>query len=736
MDKYDKEKNAFSRIGMDSVFAAHISEDGRIQTIIEHLEGTAGKARDFAEGFGAGDNAYLCGLLHDIGKYSEAFQKRIYGGKHRVDHSTAGAYELNRRFGDWGRLLAYCVAGHHTGLPDFGSSADSEEDPTLTGNFRRELEPYQRFADDLSIPEPQQPVLRSGGSAGMALSMYARMLYSCLVDADFLDTEMFMQNSRRNPAYESIDALNRLMDTKISELNNKLAEVRSRPKPSQNDSLNMRRGEILQSCIDGAKSERGLFTLTVPTGGGKTLSSLAFALRHAQRNGMRRVIYVIPYNSIIEQNAQVFEEVLGSRNVLQHHSGIDYDDKDDVTTYKKLATENWDMPVVVTTAVQFFESLFANRSSRCRKLHNIANSVVIFDEAQLLPLPYLKPCVLAISELVLNYKCSAVLCSATQPALSRFFGRLEPTELYTQAREAFPLFKRAKLEFVGALDDDTLAGRLNAELQVLCIVSTRKQAQNVYAKLRGDGVFHLSTLMVPAHRREVLTEIRQRLKDELPCRVVSTSLVEAGVDVDFPVVYRAEAGLDSLIQAAGRCNREGRRPISSVYVFAPEAQYRLPDMLKRPAHVMRSVATQFDDAMSLDAIQAYFNELYDVEGEGADAKGIVKQLDQGCRSMSFPFAAIAGEFKLIDENTCPIVVPFDKDACALIAQLRTGKPTRELLRAIQPYTVNVYPNHYKALEDGSWLEVLDEELVVLADGKYSDKTGLDASSDTDRFLCV
>jgi len=727
---------------MQRDIAAHISEDGRIQTVIEHLKGTANKAREYADSFDAGDNAYLCGLLHDIGKYSEAFQKRIYGGKNRVDHSTAGAYELNRRFGEWGRLLAYCVAGHHAGLPDYGSSADSEDEPTLVGRLRRDLEPYGCFASDLSIPEPQIPALHSDGSAGMTLSMYARMLYSCLVDADFLDTETFMQNGERKPSYDDVGELTRLMDTKIAQLNDKLAEARSRVSQSQNDSLNIRRGEILQSCIDGAESERGLFTLTVPTGGGKTLSSLAFALKHAQRNNMQRVIYVIPYNSIIEQNAQVFEEVLGAHNVLQHHSGIDYDDKDDVSTYKKLSTENWDMPVVVTTAVQFFESLFANRSSRCRKLHNIANSVVIFDEAQLLPLPYLKPCVLAMSELVLNYKCSAVLCSATQPALGRFFGQLKPTELYMQARETFPLFKRARLEFAGALDDDTLAARLNAEPQVLCIVSTRKQAQAVYAKLNGEGVYHLSTLMVPAHRRQILTEIRQRLKAGLPCRVVSTSLVEAGVDVDFPVVYRAEAGLDSLIQAAGRCNREGKHPLSPVYVFKPEAQYKLPDMLEMPAGVMRSVTPLFDDAMSFDAIEAYFNELYGVKGDGTDTKSIVKRLEQNHRAKKFPFAAIAKDFTLIEENTRPIVVPYDEAAEKLIAQLRTNKPTRELLRAIQPYTVSVYPQHFRALRDGGWLEIPDKELektdngiAVLADrDKYSDATGLEASADSGRGI--
>ena len=287
--------------------------------------------------------------------------------------------------------------------------------------------------------------------------------------------------------------------------------------------------------------------------------------------------------------------------------------------------------------------------------------------------------------------------------------------------------------FAGALDDDTLAARLNAEPQVLCIVSTRKQAQAVYAKLNGEGVYHLSTLMVPAHRRQILTEIRQRLKAGLPCRVVSTSLVEAGVDVDFPVVYRAEAGLDSLIQACGALQTARvNRPLSPVYVFKPEAQYKLPDTLEMPAGVMRSVTPLFDDAMSFDAIEAYFNELYDVKGDGADTKSIVKRLEQNAA----PKSSLRGDCQRLfahRENTRPLVVPYDEAAEKLIAQLRTNKPTRELLRAIQPYTVSVYPQHFKALRDGGWLEMVGEELAVLTDrDKYSDATGLEASSDSGR----
>mgnify|MGYP000950898875 CR=1 FL=1 len=389
---------------MNKVFAAHISDDGRIQTIKDHLIEAAKLAGAFAAHFGASDEAYLCGIMHDIGKYSKAFQKRIYKeSKKRVDHSGAGAFELKKRFGNWGRMLAYSVAGHHTGLPDGGTAADTEDAPSLYGRLQRELEPYHQFQDEIEIPKPSKPGPDHAYVGVLTHSFYIRMLYSCLVDADFLDTEKFMQGERRKPVYEALDALSAKMDTKIAGLYKKAASALRNPTPSQNDIINIKRSEILQCCIDGAEENRGLFSLTVPTGGGKTLSSLAFAIKHAVKHSMQRIIYVIPYNSIIEQNAKVFEDVMGTRNVLQHHSGIDYDDSEgDIFVYKRLAAENWDMPIVVTTSVQFFESLFANKSSKCRKLHNISNSVIIFDEAQLIPIEYLKPCTMAITELVIN----------------------------------------------------------------------------------------------------------------------------------------------------------------------------------------------------------------------------------------------------------------------------------------------------------------------------------------------
>ena len=401
-----------------TAFLAHLSEDkSRVQTVLEHLEGTAALAGQFALPFGGDEQARLAGMLHDIGKYSEAFQSRLQGSSCTVDHSTAGAQEAFRLRQP---EVAFAIAGHHSGLPDGGSSTDRSERPTLFGRLKKAVEPCEAWSREVqpSLSSAKRPAQIAPDNLSEAF--YTRMLYSCLVDADFLDTEAFM---REEPAPRGGYA-------PLSDLFQKLRQHIA-PWLTPSNALNRKRCEILQRCLDaGRERPAGLYTLTVPTGGGKTVSSLAFALAHAVAHNLSRVIYVIPYMSIIDQTADTFRSILGDENVLEHHSGADYfasDDAVDAALYRKsLATENWDAPVIVTTAVQFFESLYSNRPSRCRKLHNIANSVVIFDEAQTLPVHSLLPCVEAIGQLVQSYRVTAVLCTATQPALQPLFAQLAP----------------------------------------------------------------------------------------------------------------------------------------------------------------------------------------------------------------------------------------------------------------------------------------------------------------------
>ena len=394
------------------------------------------------------------------------------------------------------------------------------------------------------------------------------MIYSCLVDADFLDTEYFMKNG----------ATDRDAGDTLKELYQRLYKHVGAWLLNDNlETVNGRRSEILRHCIASGKEEPGMFRLTVPTGGGKTLASLAFALNHAIEHGMERVIYVIPYTSIIEQNAKVFRDILGDKNVLENHYNVDYESSEEFRPMQ-LATENWDKPVIVTTNVQFFESLFSNKSSKCRKLHRIANSVIIFDEAQMLPTDYLVPCLAMMEELVQNYRSSLVLCTATQPALDRLFRKeWNIRELCPRKEEQFQFFTRTNFQTIGEISEDELVQRLMKEEQTLCIVNTKARAQSLYEKLKENGkehVYHLSTSMYPKHRMRVLREIRERLKLEegerrKPCILIATSLVEAGVDLDFHSVYRQLAGIDSMIQAAGRCNLEGKQKAedSKVYIF-------------------------------------------------------------------------------------------------------------------------------------------------------------------------
>lgn len=708
-------------------FLAHISRDGRTQTLLSHLAGTATLAKAFAQSFDAQAQAEVAGLLHDIGKFSAAFQQRVRGDTAQVDHSTAGAYEC-WRMGQ--PLSAFAVAGHHGGLPDGGSMTDSADAATFLGRMRRaeqgKFEPYDHWKEE--VAPPLLPRADLTNSLPEEVMFFTRMLYSCLVDADYLDTEAFMAGHPRAQHQDSIDCLWE-----------KLQQYISGWFPPQGE-LNRQRCAILERCIAQAMQPPGLFSLTVPTGGGKTVASLAFAFAHAKANGMKRIIYVIPYTSIIEQTADIFRTILGDTNVLEHHSNVLYDSANETdahTIQLAQATENWDMPVIVTTAVQFFESLFACRPSQCRKLHNLANSVIIFDEAQMLPLPYLQPCIYAISQLVARYHASAVLCTATQPALASVFREFLPqypiTELCPSGTFGADIFRRVTFRQQGRLTWSMLAEQLNAQKQVLCIVNTRKGAQALFRQLNGDGVFHLSTLMCPAHRQKQIAEIRRRLADGLPCRVVSTSLIEAGVDIDFPIVYRELTGLDSILQAAGRCNREGKRPVSESIVTIFQSEERTPPLLAAAAGAGQSVLRHYPDFMAPDAIEAYFRQLFDLKGsEAQDMQRILPTI----RSEFLPFRTIADRFHLIDSPTCTIYVPY-QDGKPLLELLRSGERSKSLYRQLGRYGVSVYKQHFAALQQAGDIEILDDGTAALCNpSSYSEQTGLSLDADSGKALFI
>ena len=695
-------------------YIAHKTEN-KVQSVKDHLEGTAALCASFADRFGAGELGRLCGLAHDIGKYSEAFQDRILHDGKKVDHASAGAIEC------WGIrqvCVAMCVMGHHGGLMNLGYREDLPDADSFYGRMRRYKGPqkydYHAWKEEIELPNAPVPSVKWEHTA-----FYTRMLYSCLVDADFLDTAAFMGEPREG------------ISTDWDELNARLEAYTDGWYPPKNE-LNRIRCGILNACKEnGDRADDSLYTLTVPTGGGKTVSSLAFALRHARKTGKDRIIYVIPYASIIEQTASVFREILGDDVVLEHHSGIVYDEDEDGQTddrqkRMKYASENWDMPIVVTTAVQFFESLYDNRPSRCRKLHSIANSVVIFDEAQMLPLPCLRPCVYAISELTRAYNTTAVLCTATQPALDDLFEEFlqkTPREICPAELRNDPLFKRVTFRNVGKLSAFELGDGMNGQRQVLCIVNTRAAAQELYGLLKEEGRFHLSTLMPPVERQKQLDVIRQRLKDGLTCRVVSTSLIEAGVDVDFPTVYREFSGLDAILQAAGRCNRNGGRAREDSVVQVFTSDRKPPKMIETAVGACQLVWNDAKDPTDEALIRHYFKKYLFLKGNNKE-QDVHSIVERETKSGTLPFEEVARDFTMIDSNAVTVYIPTE-ESTPLIEQYRSGMVSRTLMRKLGRFGVTVYPYQLQALLDAGDVEALGGDVyVLLNEDMYNKQTGL------------
>ena len=755
---------------MTAIYAHSLPDKGREwwETLPDHLQAVAVLAAEFAGRFGWAEAARLLGLLHDVGKLSLIFQAYIKneatsGG----DHSSAGARIALDRYGAVaGPMLAAAIAAHHAGLVD-GVDLDRRMEEAA-GLVPPGWETQTGPLPALQALVPTRPFNLLAGPKGFAKSFLTRMLFSCLVDADFIATERFYAGAEDLPVERGgHSSLAQLRDR----LQAHMAGFAAKAEPTP---LNALRAKILQHAVDKAALPPGLFTLTVPTGGGKTLASLSFALEHAVRQGLRRIIYVIPYTSIIEQTAQVFQGALQARDdILEHHASFDWErarttrraDDEAPGALAKLqrAAENWDVPIVVTTAVQFFESLFANRPSRCRKLHNIAGSVVVLDEAQTLPVHLLKPCMAAIDELARHYGTSIVLCTATQPALRVADGFKDGGFAIDDERELAPdpagLYRSLRRVAVERLpepvEDAVIAARFAEQPQMLCIVNTRGHARQLFEAIRDlPGAVHLTTLMCPRHRRQVLADLRQRLKDGQPVRLVSTSLIEAGVDIDFPEVWRAAAGIDSIAQAAGRCNREGKlkdadgQPrLGRVVVFEATGA-RLPhDQALRWA-AARPAFAGHADPLGLDAVRDFFGELYWRKGDQAlDAavvdgrEGILPAIGERAQDLRFPFASIAAASHLIDDAMDSVIVPWranenDREAEDLLAVIaQQPKPAIRDLRRLQQYTVPIP----KTARD-TWLAlgVLRPVHAALGDAvlcfddrtHYRSETGLDLDHPT------
>lgn len=713
----------------------HPTDRSKWQPLEAHLSEVANKAAKFAESFGSTDWAWNAGWLHDIGKTADEFQAYLlrenglddseYDGvdSGRVNHSSAGAALAEELFSrpnlPLGRPLAYLAAGHHAGLPDYyetdtGRAAlriRMEEGHRNLRCIREKVKnPVQNLRSVYRLP----PYVKKE-----QFHLWVRMLFSCLTDADSLDTETFMQPEKagqRTP-FPSLVELKDQLDNHLSDLADR----------SEQTPVNQARRDVLAACRAAAKKSPGMFSLSVPTGGGKTLSSMSFALDHAVLHGKRRVIYVIPYTSIVEQTANVFAGVFGSGNVVEHHSNLDPEKE---TSRSRLATDNWDAPIVITTNVQFFESLYSARPGRCRKLHNIVNSVIILDEAQLLPPGLLTPCVDVITQLVRHYGVTVVLATATQPALP---GIQNVTEIVPNPAALYARLKRTQYSFPVPGSEPTMWGTLAARLashgQVLCVVNSRKDCHDLF-RLMPEGTIHLSALMCGEHRSEVIAAVKQRLNDGLSTRVVSTQLVEAGVDIDFPVVYRAWAGLDSIAQAAGRCNREGRLNeegrFGEVHVFVPPKPSH-PGLLRKGEDTTRELLqVEGFDPEQPAAFAQYFGLFYSrVNDMGAS---IMDQLVSNAPDVHF--RTFGERFRFIDDTVQrPVIVRYGKSP-GLIDQLRFAGPTREIMRSLQRYTVNLPRRMVDLMLADGRLEVVDArkapDIVAQCSlSLYDDQVGLD-----------
>jgi CRISPR-associated endonuclease/helicase Cas3 len=724
------------------------------QPLAEHLENVARLAAEMAAPLGLDKAARIAGQLHDLGKYTAAFQCRLAGADVSVDHSTAGAVKLAELASGHDKgiaeLIAYAILGHHAGLPDrFNESAScfnrrvekplAELDPA----WQEEL---QVDASGL-LPAFAAGLSKDPDEAAFQYSVMARMIFSCLVDADFQDTEAYYTRLEGRQVDRQWQGLQKLLPSFIAKFDAHMSAM-----TPADSSLNSLRAEILAHVRSKAGEGPGLFTMTVPTGGGKTLASLGFALDHAQLHGHSRIIYAIPFTSIIDQTATIFRGILGDGHVLEHHSGIDEEtfDRDrprEARDKLKLAMEDWAAPVIVTTNVQFFESLFAARTSRARKLHNIAGSVIILDEAQTIPRHLLRPCMRMLDELALNYGCTIVLCTATQPALDqRNLGGglpLEGRELAPDPHRLASNLRRTRIVHAGPMNNEALIAALAEEPQCLVIVNSRKHALEVFREAEAAGMFglvHLTTRQHAADRRVILADARRRLGDGASCRLIATSLVEAGVDIDFPRVWRAEAGLDQIIQAAGRCNREGKRHVEDSVVTVFEApDYRPPAEIEGLVGDMKRVIGQHDDLSSLAAIEEYFGEVYWRMGDRLDGKEKATAILPrfrfgrfgGQMGTDFAFRSVAADFRMIDSGMVPVVIANDAKSSKVVKDLGIEKiSSGSLARRLQNYIVQVPPNARETLVRNGHVGFVrpdlrgDQFAVLITESLYRQDVGL------------
>lgn len=699
------------------------------QSVEDHCLGVANLATLMAKPFHAESWAYLCGLWHDIGKYSAAFQDHILSASGmrpdvkdpgRIDHSSAGGQYAKMRLGCKALPIAYCICGHHAGLMDFNNEGVANLMGRLSSD--EQLRKVKNNVADATLPPLSRPLFDNDNRNPKAWHLWIKMLYSCLVDADYLDTERFMDPSSyaSRAHYDTLPILKRKLDIYLQNLE----------KMAPKTAVNTTRAMVQNICREtGATTGKGIYTLTVPTGGGKTLSSMVWAMEHAMKNHCERIIIAIPYTSIVVQTADKLRQIFGRDNVVEHHSNIDFDKMPDALRHRmKLATENWDAPIVVTTNVQFFESLFSNKPSRCRKLHNIVHSVVILDEVQMLPTTELHPIIDAIGSLNNYFDVSFLFTTATQPVFSNEIGSGQSAFNGIPSHELIPdtdkLSKQMSRVEVNVrrepMSVDALTEELSQYRQVLCVVNKRADARAIYDAMPDKSrVVHLSRMMCQSHIMDKIQEVRQLLDEDAPIIVISTQLIEAGVDIDFPVVYRAMAGLDSIAQAAGRCNREGKLEKGHVTVFSLEGS-SLRGVLRKGADTMDDLIRMgMTDYLSPATLAEYFKRFYR-KVNTTDKGGVIEDLYRETPQ----FESAARDFKMIDDNSLTVYVPY-RDNADLLNRLLKGDVNSDDFKRLQRFSVGLPVQRIDDLMPLGAEQVGERTFILTNQASYNDDIGLD-----------
>lgn len=716
-------------------YAAHIKSDGSIQTVKEHCENTALLCRSFA----IEELKELCfevGLMHDVGKYLIKFQQRILGDYGiRVEHSVCGAKEVYEKYKEtpMGLLMALCIAGHHSGIPDCGTVADSKDEKTLFGRLKRECEDYSAYKDDISISKLDERafneyLLKGCKEKDELVEKYAflvRYCFSCLTDADSIDTMRATDTYREMPFESDFDKCTEKLENRF-----KLFEDRNVT------DLQKARSCLQSKIFEKADEDADIYLMNMPTGSGKTLASMYFALKRARLTGKERIIYVIPYNSIIDQTVKTFEELFGdSAKILRHQSSFSYEDSDDYDEdYRNAAIqaeENWDAKIIVTTSVQFFESVYANNRQKLRKLHNTANSIIIFDEAHRMPVENLQPCLRAVSFITRFLHSEAIFLTATMPDFGELLRKYslpdtEISELRADKKIA-EVFKKNTYKDIGKITDESLAAAAGASPSALIVVNSRRAARSVYDKCAGKK-YHLSTYMTSVDRSRTISEIKAeigKLRKKYPCggdipeddriTVVSTSLIEAGVDLDFDDVYREAAGLDNILQAGGRCNREGARENGNVYVFE-RADGKGKQSIEQ--NIMRGIFNEFRDISSSEAIRAYYDRLFAAKKDEI----VQNSLGNICRSIDLiPFRSY--RISIIDSIAVSVVVVQDDECAELVKNLEINGHTD--IRRLRKYCCSVYPSELESLKKQGVIKDYNGISVLTANNYYDSETGIE-----------